>query len=234
MSKCYWVERREQRKWPWTKWARRLLVAVSVFSVCGGVTKSLRGKWFWGSDFANRQLIPAQSSADLKLTVCSVHLQDTYEETLVHLHNARLRQSTHSPPRSALPDTLAVTQGAFMHVPPRHKSGSLRPYPKNNIYHYQVCVFQTVRKILVTRKLLSSNVQRNSCEHLHLQWWGDLKWAPCASPVLALWKLFVYPRQHASQRCNFSILVNTSALQRCSSFGCETQSTRRDLEIKAI
>ncbi len=42
-------------------------------SVCGGVTKSLRGKWFWGSDFANRQLIPTQSSADLKLTVCSIH-----------------------------------------------------------------------------------------------------------------------------------------------------------------
>lgn len=31
VSKYYWVERKKERKWPWTKWAHRLLVAVSVF-----------------------------------------------------------------------------------------------------------------------------------------------------------------------------------------------------------
>ncbi len=34
----------EERKWPWTELAHRLLVTVSVFRFCGGVTKSLRGK----------------------------------------------------------------------------------------------------------------------------------------------------------------------------------------------
>lgn len=49
---------------------------------CGRVTKSLRGKGFWGSDFANRQLISTQSSADLKLPVCSTTDCKAHAKTL--------------------------------------------------------------------------------------------------------------------------------------------------------
>lgn len=82
----------KQRKWPWTEWIVTACWCIGLH-MCGEVTGNPREKWLEASDFANRQLIPAQSSADLKLTVCSIHSLGKNKCEHAHGHTHTTSQS---------------------------------------------------------------------------------------------------------------------------------------------
>lgn len=58
VSEYYWVEGKGGEEMALNKMGPPSACCCVCLLVCGGVTKSLRRKWFWGFDFANRQLIP--------------------------------------------------------------------------------------------------------------------------------------------------------------------------------